>query len=70
VIDEANTFLKNFENTHTFSQMSLGISPVVEEKVVYKEKTSEVEELLKNLDVNHLTPMQALNLLGELKGKV
>jgi DNA mismatch repair protein MutS len=50
--------------------MSLGISPVVEEKIIYQEKTSEVEELLKNLDVNNLTPMQALNLLGELKGKV
>jgi DNA mismatch repair ATPase MutS len=25
VIDEANIFLKNFESTHTFSQMSLGI---------------------------------------------
>lgn len=70
VIDEANTFLKNFENTHSFSQMSLWISPVIEEKIIYQEKTSEVEELLKNLDVNNLTPMQALNLLGELKGKV
>ena len=70
VIDEANTFLKNFENTHSFSQMSLWIWVPVEEKIIYQEKSSEVEELLKNLDVNNLTPMQALNMMSELKGKV
>ncbi len=67
VIDEANLFLKNFENTHTFQQISLGISPEIQEKIVYKEKDSEVENLLKNIDVNNLTPMQALNILSELK---
>jgi|TARA_B110000881_G_C18190954_1_gene324760 hypothetical protein len=40
----------------------------VVEKIV--EKQSEVEELLKNIDVNNLTPMEALNKLSELKSNI
>lgn len=66
VIEEANKFLRNFEQTHTFNQMSLWNFEVkVEEKIVYKE--SEVEKKLKSIDVNNLTPIEALNLLSELK---
>lgn len=68
VIDEANDFLKKFENTHEFNQMSLwNFWTEIKEKIVYKEKKSEVEEKLKNIDVNSLTPLEALNLLSELK---
>lgn len=71
VIDEANDFLKKFENTHEFNQMSLwNFWTEIKEKIVYKEKKSEVEEKLKNIDVNSLTPLEALNLLSELKGKI
>lgn len=71
VIEEANHFLANFENTHTFSQMSLWNFWVeVKEKIVYKEKESLIEEQLKEIDINNLTPMQALNLLWELKWKI
>lgn len=66
VIEEANKFLRNFEQTHTFNQMSLWNFEVkVEEKLIYKE--SEVEKKLKSIDVNSLTPLEALNLLSELK---
>ncbi len=71
VIDEANNFLANFENTHTFSQMSLwNFWTEIKEKIVYKEKESQIEKELKEIDVNNLTPIQALNILGELKGKM
>jgi len=81
VINEAQNFLKNFENTHSFSQMSLWISPhpsnlpkgegiIIEEKIVYKEKESDIEKELKKIDVNNLTPLDALNKLSELKSKL
>ncbi|MGB2111158.1 MAG: hypothetical protein ACPHY8_04865, partial [Patescibacteria group bacterium] len=38
----------------------------VVEKIV--EKESQVENILKKIDVNNMTPMEALNKLSELKG--
>jgi DNA mismatch repair ATPase MutS len=38
--------------------------------VEYIEKESEVEDLLAQIDVNNLTPMDALNKLNELKRKL
>ncbi len=71
VIEEANNFLANFTKEHTFSQMSLwNFWTEIKEKIVYKEKESEIEKELKKIDVNNLTPIQALNILGELKGKM
>lgn len=71
VINEANNFLLNFEKTHKFSQLSLwNFSSEIKEKIVYKEKESEVEEILKKLDINSLTPIKALTLLSELKDKI
>ena len=71
VINEANNFLANFENTHSFSQLSFwNFSPEVKEKIVYREKKSEVETVLKEININDVTPIQALNLLSELKSKM
>lgn len=70
VIEEAWEFLKKFESTHEFSQMSLWFSPQVKEKIVYKEKESQIENELKNIDVNSLTPLEALNFLSELRKKI
>jgi DNA mismatch repair protein MutS len=42
----------------------------VVEKIVYKEKESEVEDRIKDLDLNSVTPIEALNILNELKGKL
>lgn len=70
VIEEANHFLQNFENKFS-GQLSLWNFWVeVKEKILYKEKESEIEKELKKIDVNNLTPMQALSLLGDLKNKV
>jgi len=67
VIDEANRFLANFENKQKFFQLSLWDIKVIEkEKIVYKEKESQVEKILKEVDINNLTPIEALNLLNEL----
>jgi DNA mismatch repair ATPase MutS len=55
------------------SQLSFGdFDKKVEEKVIIKEieKKSEVEEKLKHIDLNNLTPIEALNLVNELKKKV
>ncbi|MBW7954979.1 DNA mismatch repair protein MutS [Candidatus Gracilibacteria bacterium] len=66
VLDEAKDFLKKFENHKNFSQLSLGNLEVIEhEKIVYKE--NKALEKLKKIDVNTLTPIEALNILSELK---
>ncbi len=71
VITEANYFLHQFEKTHSFSQLSLWNigNDTYREKIVYKEKESELDKRLKELDVNNLTPIDALNLLSEWRGK-
>lgn len=70
VINEANNFLINFESSPS-NQLSLWLSSWIKtvEKIVYKEKESEVEEILKSIDVNSLTPIEALNLIYNLKNK-
>ncbi len=72
ILEEARQMLKILEakNNNTFKQLSLVDSfepKVVEKKVVLE---SEVEKELKNIDLNNLTPIQALNLLNELKWKI
>ena len=69
VIVEAKDMLKILEQEHrtSFKQLSFGISNEAEIKIV-KEK-SKIEEELKNLDLNDLTPIEALNKLNELKNK-
>jgi predicted transcriptional regulator len=65
--------LRSLEKTHLqTAQMSLWGLAEPEVQVVEKivEKQSEVEQLLKNIDVNNLTPMEALNKLSELKSNI
>jgi DNA mismatch repair protein MutS len=73
VINEAKNMLRSLEKTHLqTAQMSLWGLAEPEVQVVEKivEKQSEVEQLLKNIDVNNLTPMEALNKLSELKSNI
>lgn len=42
---------------------------VIQEKIVYKEKESEIEKKIMELDLNSLTPIEALNFLFMLKQK-
>lgn len=68
-ITEAKKMLRLLEMEHakiSWTQLSLSAEPIIE----YIEKESEVEKLLKQIDVNNLTPMDALNKLSELKRKL
>lgn len=68
-ISEARKMLKLLELEHSkisWTQLTFSEEPTVE----YIEKDSEVENLLKDIDVNNLTPMQALNKINELKSKI
>lgn len=66
VIKTAQQMLNNLEWTHNsleWKQLSLWTRTLVE----YREKDSKVEQKLKNIDLNNLTPIEALNKLSELK---
>jgi hypothetical protein len=52
------------------AQLGLNFEPrEIEPEVKYIEKESQVENDIKMLDVNNLTPLEALNKLYELKNK-
>lgn len=73
IINEAKIMLRKLELSHNWSskQLSLGIDKSCKEvEVVYMEKDSEVENMLKEIDVNSLTPIDALNKLSEIVQKV
>ena len=74
ILTEAREMLNSLENKELCnSQLSFwNFDKKVEEKIIIKEieKKSEVEEKLKNIDLNNLTPIEALNLVNELKKKV
>lgn len=73
IIAEAKIMLRKLELSHNWSskQLSLWIDKSCKEvEVVYVEKDSEVIELLKNIDINSLTPIDALNKLQDLKTKI
>ncbi|MDD3145046.1 MAG: DNA mismatch repair protein MutS [Candidatus Gracilibacteria bacterium] len=70
---EAKKMLRKLELEHSGvfgNQLTIGSKPIVEfiEKEVFCE--SIVEQELKKIDVNNLTPMEALSKLNELKGKI
>jgi DNA mismatch repair ATPase MutS len=60
------------EHNETFgNQLSLGMlmnAPI--SNTPLKEEESEVEKELEKIDVNNLTPIEALNELVKLKGKL
>lgn len=70
---EAKKMLKKLELEHSWifwNQLSLWNKPIVEivEKEVFRD--SLIEQELKKIDVNNLTPMEALSKLNELKWKI
>ncbi len=72
-ITEAKKMLKKLEIEHSrvfWWQLTLWTEPIVE----YIEKevicVSEVEQELKKMDINNLTPIEALSKLNELKWKI
>jgi DNA mismatch repair ATPase MutS len=50
------------------AQISLNLSE--KEDFNYKKEKSEIEEELNNINIDNLTPFEALNKLNELKSKI
>jgi len=72
VLNEAKKMLKLLELEHNKSwwkQLSIW-NIEIEKEIEYIEKKSQIEEELKNLDLNNLSPLEALNKLNEFKGKL
>lgn len=73
ILTEAKKMLKTLELEHTkWNQLSFWniIEPeikIVEKEVFYNSK---IEQEIENIDLNNLTPMEALNKLSELKWKI
>ena len=65
----AKTILKNLERKE-LSKGTLQEFVEIEEEIVEEKQVSKVEEILMATDVNTLSPMQALLLLNDLKGKL
>ncbi len=74
IINEAKIMLKKLEKSHNSlrkKQLSLWIENTCKEtEVVYIEKDSKILEDLKELDLNSLTPIEALNKLSEYKNNI
>jgi hypothetical protein len=60
--------LRNLEQKHNkpFAAQLFSLEP----EIKYVEKNSVLEEELKKIDLNSLTPLDALNTLFELKKKI
>ncbi len=69
VIEEAKKMLKLLEKEH-FQTFWPQLSFWNETEVKIIEKESKIEEKLRKIDVDNLTPIEALNFLGEMKGEM
>ena len=74
ILKEAKKMLSILENNSTVnSQLSFwNFDSKIEEKIIVKEitKKSKIEEEIKNINLNNLTPLDALNLVSEFKNKL
>jgi DNA mismatch repair protein MutS len=66
VIDRAKSLLKEFENRkqHNNDQSQIVMMEVIPNDV------KEIREILKAVDPNNMTPLEALQLIASLKGKI
>ena len=70
VIWEAKNMLKLLELEHSWAtQLTMWLEKTQVEVKVVKEK-SQIEEEIKKLDLNSLTPLDAMNKLSEFKGRI
>ncbi len=66
VIDRANNLLEGFEQKGSFNTTKNSYQLENQESLVNKEK-SQLEEALREVNLNNITPLEALNLLCNLK---
>ena len=64
IIDRSTEILKELEQKKKVVQQSMPIFTVVENK------NEAIIDILKEIDVNQITPMNALNLISDLKEKI
>ncbi len=75
IISKAKKYIKDADSNKVNNALSGSITEsasgktVIQEKIVYKEKESEIEKKILELDLNSLTPIEALNFLFMLKQK-
>jgi DNA mismatch repair protein MutS len=69
IILESKNMLQKLEKTHkNISNNQLSLWEVyIEPEIKIIEKKSEIEEKIKSIDINNLSPIEALNFLNELK---
>jgi DNA mismatch repair protein MutS len=67
IIERSKSLLKDFEKSHHQNQNDQQLSLF---EIRDTGSKSQLEEHLKNLDLNHLTPLQALLKLSELKDQL
>lgn len=74
VLQRAECILKELESTdyhHLHEQLPLqAASKAFEEKIIYVEKPSKLEDSITNINLNELSPKAALDLLYELRQQV
>ena len=66
VTDRATEILKVYENKEKKRDIVIQTTLPLD----YKEKESEIEEEIKKINVLELTPIEAINILYELKNKI
>lgn len=75
ILQEARGFLAHLEKTVEKSdlpagnQLSAGLFPVAVEKFKEKAKYEKIKGMLSELDLNGITPLQALQILMKIKGE-
>jgi DNA mismatch repair protein MutS len=69
VIDRAKVVLAEFEKGEELSVKSIAPDKTIQMSVFYPKESPILEELHK-IDLNKLTPLEALNLIAELQKKV
>lgn len=79
ILKNSKNILNKLEKRHNIIQKTQGIGQLslfdntteeVEEKIDYEQKYFELRSMIDNIDVNNLTPIQALNELNELKNNI
>jgi DNA mismatch repair protein MutS len=70
ILGRANEILRDLESTFTKEASGERLSrnkTADEENLLFVERHKSVLDKLRNLDVNTLTPLEAINLLGEIR---
>jgi DNA mismatch repair protein MutS len=74
LIQRANEILKQMENAHADNNLSQQVKNISTQKLqlsifdAHSETFDEIRKMLDSMDINRLTPVEALLKLNEIKG--